>query len=44
MVASILQLIGLALIITAGVVTSAAAAALAVGVVTLHVGLAVERD
>ncbi len=44
MTATILQLLGLALLIVAGVVASPAAAIAAVAVVAVYVGLAVERD
>jgi hypothetical protein len=44
MTATILQLSGLTAIVIAGVMTGAAAAVLALGLVALYVGLAVERD
>lgn len=44
MTATILQLLGLVLIIAAGIITSPAAALVAFGVVSVYVGLAVERD
>jgi len=44
MLATILQLLGLALIVAAGVIVSPAAAICAAGVVAVYVGLALERD
>ena len=44
MPATVLQLIGLGMVIAAGVITGVAATVLAVGVVLIYVGIALERE